>query len=157
VRQAEPGAAELSPPPLSSYVAGGATGGAVGGLFIGSLIGAAGSWLAGAAIEWMHQLSFTTGVEAQLLPFGDRLGSLEWIRDHWYLVIPLSAIAVAALGAIIGAAVAAAVAALFSRLGRRRIVYLEQKSHRRARSSRTPRDRAEGDVTPPDQRRFRRR
>src|ERR1700745_3025156 len=86
------------------------------GLFIGALLGTAITFGAGAALEWMRELSFTTGIQQQLLPFGDRIGLLETLQDGWWLVIIAGALAVGVLSAVIGALTASLVAASFGSL-----------------------------------------
>ena len=56
--------------PLTPAIITGAWSGFVPGLFIGGVAGAIASFAAGAALEWMRELSFTTGIQEQLLPFG---------------------------------------------------------------------------------------
>jgi hypothetical protein len=85
----------------SAMFAGG-IGGFVFGLFAGSILGAIISWFAGALVAWQAQLGFSLGVEQQLLPLGDQVGSLETVADNWYLVIPGTGLVVGLLGAIIG-------------------------------------------------------
>lgn len=89
-------------PTLSSYLAPGALGGFVPGVFVGGLVGAGISWGAGAALQWMRQLSFTTGIQIQLMPFGDRTAVLETLGDGWYWVIVAAALTLGLLGALLG-------------------------------------------------------
>src|SRR2546430_14279264 len=77
--------------PLVPALVTGAWSGFVPGLFIGGAVGVAITFGAGAALEWMRQLSFTTGIQQQLLPFGDRIGQLETLQDAWPAVIGGSA------------------------------------------------------------------
>jgi hypothetical protein len=102
--------------PLMPAVVTGAWSGFVPGLFIGGAVGAVASFAAGAAVEWMRELSFTTGIQEQLLPFGDRIGALQTLQDDWFFVIPLAGIAVGLLGAIIGALTGAVVSASYGSL-----------------------------------------
>ena len=85
----------------SAMFAGG-IGGFVFGLFAGSILGAIISWFSGALVAWQAQLGFSLGVEQQLLPLGDQVGSLETVADSWYLVIPGTGLVVGLFGAIIG-------------------------------------------------------
>ena len=99
--------------PLRSAMLAGAWAGFVPGLFIGAILGTLASFGAGAALEWMRELSFTTGIQQQLLPFGDRSGLLQTLQDGWLFVIPIAALAVALFSAIFGALTGALVAASF--------------------------------------------
>ena len=90
--------------------------GFVPGLFIGGGLGTLISFGAGAALEWMRELSFTTGIQQQLLPFGDRIGLLETLQDDWLIVIPVTAVAVGALSALVGVLTAALVSASYGSL-----------------------------------------
>ena len=94
----------------------GAWAGFVPGLIIGALIGTLISFGAGAALEWMRELSFTTGIQQQLLPFGDRIGLLETLQDDWALVIPVAALALGAISAVIGALTGGLVSATYGSL-----------------------------------------
>src|SRR2546430_9885488 len=88
--------------PLVPALLTGAWTGFVPGLFIGGAVGVAITFGAGAALEWMRQLSFTTGIQQQLLPFGDRIGQLETLQDAWPAVIGVSALAGGVGSALIG-------------------------------------------------------
>lgn len=103
--------------PVRAYLVRAAVVSGVIGLFVGSLLGVLVSWLAGAAVQWMLQLSFTTGVDTQLLPFGDRFATLETLRDRWFLVIPLTALGVAMLGCLVGLLAGVLLAAIDRWLG----------------------------------------
>jgi hypothetical protein len=94
----------------------GAWSGFVPSLFIGGLAGAIGSFAAGAALEWIRELSFTTGIQEQLLPFGDRIGELQTVQDDWFIVIPVAAVALGLVGALIGALTGALVGATYGSL-----------------------------------------
>ena len=94
----------------------GAWAGFVPGLFIGALLGVLITFAAGAALEWMRELSFTTGIEQQLLPFGDRTGLLQTAQDDWWLVIPITALVIGLLSGLIGSLTGALVAASFGSL-----------------------------------------
>jgi len=102
--------------PLVPALLTGAWTGFVPGLFIGGAVGVAITFGAGAALEWMRQLSFTTGIQQQLLPFGDRIGDLQTVQDDWFIVIPLAAVALGLVGALIGALTGALVAATYGSL-----------------------------------------
>jgi len=99
--------------PLVPAMVTGAWAGFVPGLFIGALLGVLISFGAGAALEWMRELSFTTGIQQQLLPFGDRIGLLQTLQDGWAVVIPLAAVATGLFSAIFGTLTGALVAASF--------------------------------------------
>lgn len=94
----------------------GAWSGFVPALFIGGAVGAVASFAAGAALEWMRELSFTTGIQEQLLPFGDRVGDLQTVQDDWFLVIPIAAVGLGLIGALMGALTGALVSASFGSL-----------------------------------------
>ena len=94
----------------------GAWAGFVPGLFIGGVLGAIVTFAAGAVLEWMRELAFTTGIQEQLLPFGDRIGELQSVQDGWYIAIPVCAVALGLLGALIGALTGALVSASFGGL-----------------------------------------
>lgn len=102
--------------PLLPALVTGAWAGFVPGLFIGGVLGTLVSFLAGAAIEWYRELSFTTGIQQQLLPFGDRIGVLETLQDDWLVVIPVFALALGLVSAVVGALTAALVGASFGGL-----------------------------------------
>jgi hypothetical protein len=102
--------------PLRPAIVTGAWSGFVPGLFLGGAAGAIASFSAGAALEWMRELSFTTGIQEQLLPFGDRIGDLQTVQDDWLIVIPLAALAVGLVGALIGALTGALVGATYGSL-----------------------------------------
>lgn len=106
----------ISSVPVMPAAITGAWSGFVPGLFIGGVAGAIASFAAGAALEWMRELSFTTGIQEQLLPFGDRIGALQTVQDDWFLVIPIAALALGLLGAIIGALTGALVSASYGSL-----------------------------------------
>lgn len=130
-----------SMPVLPAMVTG-AWSGFVPGLFIGGVLGAIVTFAAGAALEWMRELAFTTGIQEQLLPFGDRIGELQSVQDGWYVVIPVGALALGLIGALVGALTGALVSASFgSLLGGVEIVVdqapapepIKQERRRRAR------------------------
>jgi len=102
--------------PLLPAVVTGAWSGFVPSLFIGGAAGAIASFAAGAALEWIRELSFTTGIQEQLLPFGDRIGELQTVQDDWFIVIPLAGVALGLVGALIGALTGALVGATYGSL-----------------------------------------
>ncbi len=102
--------------PLGPALVTGAWAGFVPGLFIGGVLGAAITFGAGAILDWMRQLSFTTGIDQALLPFGDRVGMLQTLQDDWFLVIPAAAVAFGLLSALIGLLTAAVVSASYGSL-----------------------------------------
>ena len=102
--------------PLLPAIVTGAWSGFVPSLFIGGVAGAIASFAAGAALEWIRELSFTTGIQEQLLPFGDRIGELQTVQDDWFIVIPLAGVALGLLGALIGALTGALVGATYGSL-----------------------------------------
>ena len=102
--------------PLVPAIVTGAWSGFVPGLFIGGAAGAIASFAAGAALEWMRELSFTTGIQEQLLPFGDRIGELQTVQDDWFIVIPVAGVALGLVGALIGALTGALVGATYGSL-----------------------------------------
>jgi hypothetical protein len=103
--------------PVRAYLIRAAVVSMVLGLFVGSMLGILISWLAGATIQWLRQLSFTTGVDIELLPFGDRFATLALLRDRWFLVIPISALAMALLGSLVGVLAGVLLAAIDRWLG----------------------------------------
>jgi len=102
--------------PMLPALVTGAWAGFVPGLFIGGALGTLISFGAGAALEWMRELSFTTGIQQQLLPFGDRIGLLETLQDDWLIVIPVTAVGVGILSALVGLLTAALVSASYGSL-----------------------------------------
>lgn len=102
--------------PLVPALVTGAWAGFVPGLFIGGILGTLVTFGAGAALEWMRELSFTTGIQQQLLPFGDRIGLLQTLQDDWPVVVPAAALGLGVLSALIGMLTAALVAASFGSL-----------------------------------------
>jgi hypothetical protein len=99
---------------LGVAAARGALAGFVPGTFVGGLLGAGASWAAGAALDWLQQLSFTTGIQVQLLPFGDQVGLLQTVQDGWFYVIPAAAGAVGLMAALVGALTGLALAASYA-------------------------------------------
>ena len=106
----------ISSVPMMPALVTGAWAGFVPGLFIGGAVGTLISFGAGAALEWMRELSFTTGIQQQLLPFGDRIGLLQTLQDDWLIVIPVTAVGVGILSALIGLLTAALVSASYGSL-----------------------------------------
>lgn len=104
--------------PLVPALITGAWAGFVPGLFIGAIAGTLLTFGAGAALEWMRELSFTTGIQQQLLPFGNRIGLLQILQDDWPVVIPIMAISLGLFSALIGALTAALVAMTFRTVAR---------------------------------------
>ena len=102
--------------PLGPALVTGAWAGFVPGLFIGGVLGAVITFGAGAILDWMRQLSFTTGIDQALLPFGDRIGMLQTLQDDWFVVIPAAALIFAVLSALIGMLTAAVVSASYGSL-----------------------------------------
>lgn len=102
--------------PLEPALVTGAWSGFVPGLFIGGALGAVASFAAGGVVEWMRELSFTTGIQEQLLPFGDRIGELQTVQDAWFIVIPVAAVALGLVGALIGAMTGALVSVTYGSL-----------------------------------------
>jgi hypothetical protein len=102
--------------PLGPALLTGAWAGFVPGLFIGGVLGAVITFGSGAILDWMRQLSFTTGIDQALLPFGDRIGLLQTLQDDWFVVIPATALIFGVLSAVIGMLTAAVVSASYGSL-----------------------------------------
>ncbi len=102
--------------PLGPALLTGAWAGFVPGLFVGGVLGAVITFGAGALLDWMRQLSFTTGIDQALLPFGDRIGLLQTLQDGWFVVIPAAALVFGLLSAAIGMLTAAVVSASYGSL-----------------------------------------
>lgn len=103
--------------PLVPVMASGAVTGFVGGLFAGCVLGAVGAWFAGAVLAWHRQLGFTLGVTEELLPLGEQVGTLQAVRDLWFVVIPATGLLLGLLNALIGLLASALMGELFNRLG----------------------------------------
>lgn len=103
--------------PLVPVMASGAVAGFVGGLFAGCVLGALLAWFAGAVLAWHRQLGFTLGVTEELLPLGEQVGTLQAVRDLWFLVIPATGLLLGVLNALIGLVASALMGELFNRLG----------------------------------------
>lgn len=112
--------------PLEPALVTGAWSGFVPGLFIGGALGAVASFAAGGVVEWMRELSFTTGIQEQLLPFGDRIGELQTVQDSWFVVIPVAAVALGLVGALIGAMTGALVSVTYGSLLREVEIEVEE-------------------------------
>ena len=102
---------------LRGALLGGAAAGFAAGLFAGCLLGALLSWLAGQALDWQGHLAFQLGVTEDLLPLGQQIGLLQTMQDDWWLVVPLTGLAVALPSALATALGAALLAAVFNRFG----------------------------------------
>lgn len=135
--------------PMEPALITGAWSGFVPGLFIGGVLGAVASFAAGGVVEWMRELSFTTGIQEQLLPFGDRIGELQTVQDDWFFVIPAAALVLGFLGALIGALTGALVSVSYGSLLREVEVEVDESAPALAAASDA--------VTPVRRRRPRRR
>ena len=131
--------------PIGPAVLTGAWAGFVPGLFIGAILGAAITFGSGAVLDWMRQLSFTTGIDQTLLPFGDRIGLLQTLQDNWLVVIPTAALTLGLLSAVIGTLTAAVVSASYGSLLQGLEVELEPAGEPRARPERRRRFRRDSD------------
>jgi len=99
--------------------------GAALGLVIGAALGAVLVWFTGSVLDWQRELGFTLGVARTLLPFGDQIAALHWINSTWWLVIPLVALATAALAGLVGGLIGALIAAAYNRSPRHAAVVVE--------------------------------
>ena|SRR5882762_917781 len=124
----------------------GAWAGFVPGLFIGGVLGAVISFGAGAILDWIRQLSFTTGIDQALLPFGERVGLLQTLQDEWYFVIPAAALVFGLFSALIGVLTAAAVSATYGSLLEGVELTLEPTAEPVARTERRRRSRRGSDT-----------
>jgi hypothetical protein len=88
------------------------------------MVGGMVSWLAAAIIQWQEHLAFTLGVAANLLPFGDQLGTIQTVADDWWLTIPVAAMTGAVAGASWGAFTGAILAVLYGRFPAARLIWL---------------------------------
>jgi type IV secretory pathway TrbD component len=102
---------------LRAALLGGAAAGFAAGLFAGCLLGVVLSWLAGQALDWQSHLAFQLGVTEDLLPLGQQIGLLQTIQYDWWLVVPLSGLAVALPSALATALGAGLMAGIFNRFG----------------------------------------
>ena len=123
----------------------GAWAGFVPGLFIGGVLGAVVSFGAGAILDWVRQLSFTTGIDQALLPFGDRIGLLQSLQDDWLLVITAAALIFGAFSALIGVLTAAALSATYGSLLEGVELTMEPTAEPKARPDRRRRPRRRSD------------
>jgi hypothetical protein len=110
---------------LRAAISFGATAGMAVGLILGSLLGALTAWAAGAVLAWQQQLSFTTGVNERLLPFGDSIPILHAAQDLWFLLVPGVALLVAVMGGLFGALIGGLLAAAYNRSSLRAPVVIE--------------------------------
>jgi hypothetical protein len=131
--------------PLRPALLTGAWAGFVPGLFIGAVLGAVITFGSGAMLDWMRTLSFTTGIDQALLPFGDRIGLLQTLQDGWFLVIPAAALIFGLLSAVIGMLTAAVVSASYGSLLEGLEVELEPAADAHARRERRRRPRRRTD------------
>ncbi|OLD25773.1 MAG: hypothetical protein AUJ02_04200 [Chloroflexi bacterium 13_1_40CM_3_65_12] len=131
--------------PLGPALVTGAWAGFVPGVFIGGLLGAVITFGAGAILDWMRQLSFTTGIDQALLPFGDRIGLFQTLQDDWFVVIPAAALIFGLLSAVIGMLTAAVVSASYGSLLEGLQVELEPEADVHARRERRRRPRRRSD------------
>lgn len=95
------------------------------GLVIGSVLGAVLVWFTGSVLDWQRELGFTLGIARTLLPFGDQIGVLTWISNTWWVVIPLAALATAAVSGLVGGLIGALLAAAYNRSPRHAAVAVE--------------------------------
>ena len=131
--------------PLRPALLTGAWAGFVPGLFIGAVLGAVITFGSGAMLDWMRTLSFTTGIDQALLPFGDRIGLLQTLQDGWFLVIPAAALIFGLLSAVIGMLTAAVVSASYGSLLEGLEVELEPAADAHARRERRRHSRRRSD------------
>jgi len=131
--------------PLGPALVTGAWAGFVPGLFIGGVLGAVIAFGAGAILDWMRTLSFTTGIDQALLPFGDRIGLLQTLQDDWLAVIPAAALIFGLLSALIGMLTAAVVSASYGSLLEGLDVEVEPTADAHARRERRRRLRRRSD------------
>lgn len=118
-----PVTAEVLAVPVRRVLLVGAVCGFVPGFVVGCMVGGLLSWAAGAAVGWMHQVSFSTGMQVDLMPFGNRVSTLQGVRDGWFLAVPLVGLGIGLVTAAIGALTAGLVAVLTpGRLGRPDVV-----------------------------------
>lgn len=131
--------------PLGPALLTGAWAGFVPGLFIGGILGPVITFGSGAILDWMRQLSFTTGIDQALLPFGDRIGLLQTLQDDWVVVIPVTALLLGLLSALIGTLTAAVVGASYGGLIEGLEVELQPVGESRGRPERRRRLRRRSD------------
>jgi uncharacterized membrane-anchored protein YhcB (DUF1043 family) len=99
--------------------------GAMIGLVLGAVIGAVLAWFSGTVLDWQRDLAFTLGVARTLLPLGDQGDLLRWVTGTWYLVIPIAALATAAITGLVGGLIGALLAASYNRSPRHAAVIVE--------------------------------
>ncbi len=141
----EPQRFRIASVPLGPALLTGAWAGFVPGLFIGAVLGVVITFGSGAMLDWMRQLSFTTGIDQALLPFGDRIGLLQTLQDDWFVVIPAVALVFGLLSALIGMLTAAVVSASYGSLFQGLQVELQPEGERHARPERRRRLRRRSD------------
>jgi hypothetical protein len=141
----EPQRFRIASVPLGPALLTGAWAGFVPGLFIGAVLGVVITFGSGAMLDWMRQLSFTTGIDQALLPFGDRIGLLQTLQDDWFVVIPAAALVFGLLSALIGMLTAAVVSASYGSLLKGLQVELEPEGEPHARPERRRRLRRRSD------------
>jgi hypothetical protein len=141
----EPQRFRIASVPLGPALLTGAWAGFVPGLFIGAVLGVVITFGSGAMLDWMRQLSFTTGIDQALLPFGDRIGLLQTLQDDWFVVIPATALVFGLLSALIGMLTAAVVSASYGSLLKGLQVELEPEGEPHARPERRRRLRRRSD------------
>jgi hypothetical protein len=103
--------------PVGPLMAAGVVTGFVGGFFLGCVLGALLAWFSGAVLDWHRQLGFTLGVTEALLPLGDQIGLLQTISDLWWLVVPVTGLALGALSALVGLLAGGLAVGVFNRFG----------------------------------------
>jgi len=101
--------------PLWPLLAAGVVTGFVSGFFVGCVLGALAAWFSGAVLDWHRQLGFTLGVTEALLPLGDQVGLLQTVRDLWWLVVPVTGLALGLLNAVVGMLAGGLAAGVFNR------------------------------------------
>ena len=100
--------------------------GAMIGLVLGGVAGSLLAWFAGTMLEWQRDLAFTLGVARTLLPLGDQVPLLRWMSLNWFLVVPVTALIVAAGTGLVGGLIGALVAASNNRAPRHAAVVVER-------------------------------
>jgi hypothetical protein len=98
----------------AAIIAGGWIGFALG-LVTGCVLGAALAWFAGAILNWQRDLSLTTGVVEQLLPFGSQVPVLLWLQANWFIVVPVAGLLFGLFAATVGGLIGGLVAASYNR------------------------------------------
>lgn len=108
----------------ASFGAGLWVGGMIG-LVLGAVLGALLAWFAGTVLDWQRDLAFTLGVARGLLPLGEQVPVLRWLAFNPLFVVPLAALAVAAVTGLIGGLIGALLAASYNRSPRHAAVVVE--------------------------------